>query len=381
MKPLNFVLIWLATFGFWGTVAFLSLLYPIYLTQSGIDASSIGFITGFAAIGGLFGRFAVGWLVDRSGTRWFLLIGGLIMMLTGPLVPYFNGETLQLTLRFVQGIGGSLFTAGALAFVSYMTPFEQRGRTMSWWDTSGGAANLITPVLAAFLVSLISMEWAFAVAGLVALITVLAALPLPAARPPAASIPSTKLFSRGALVPGVFTALVGYVSGTVFVMAPIIGGLLGLSNVGVYVTVLSVGTLVVRPLTAWLSDRKGRAWVIMPGMLVMALALYLIVVLRDPIWGFVPAFLFGMGNASAIPGLMAWSIDRSGESERGAAVNTFYGCFEIGIFLGASAQGVLVSQSGLASYTFTGIVMLVAAGLYAGWLYLERSRQAHPATS
>jgi MFS family permease len=367
MKPRDFTILWLATLGFWSAVAAQATIFPLLMDAAGFNAGWIGLITGSAALGGLIGRPVMGWAVDRWGTRPFLVLGGAIWFITGPLVAQVSDPILLLVLRMIAGFGGAMFTAAALGYVGFVTPFERRGRVISWWDTSGSAANLIAPIGSAALIlvgGFLPALWAAGGAGLFAL--VLGAL-LPHVVPGQASetgkIPF-RMFSRSAIVPGLFTLATGVAAGGVIVIGPLVAERLGLRNVGVFIAMFSVGTLAVRPFSAPLSDRRGRAWVILPGFLFMAVALFMLGAFNGPWLGYTSPFLFGFGMGAVVPGLMALSIDGSPKEERGTAGNTFYAFWELGIFLGAYAQGLLLDRAGLAGYLVTAGVIAVTVMLF-----------------
>lgn len=375
MRNKHFFILWMSSFAFWTSVAAHSTIYPIYMEQAGFDAAWIGFVTGSAALGGLLSRPFVGWAVDRWGTRPFLLIGAAFWFLASPLTAVTTNSMLLLLLRIVPGIGGGLFTAAALGYVGYVTPFERRGRAISWWDTSSSSGNLLTPVAIVVLIAVIGFSGAFWAAGLMALFGLILALFLPQVIPgehhPHSPI-RFRMFSRSALLPGIFTIIAGFSAGGIIVLGPLIGGQLGLQNVGLFVMLFSIGTLLVRPLAAPLSDSRGRAWVILPGFLLMTAALALLGAAPGAWSGYVSPLLFGLGLGSAAPGLMAMCVDGSDLNERGRAGNTYFVFWEIGIFAGAYLQGAVLDATGLPGFLLPAGMCLIATGAFWYWFRQPR---------
>lgn len=368
MTVRNFILIWLGSFGFWSSVAALATVYPLYLDSFGYDAATIGLITGSAALGGLLGRPFLGWAVDRWGTRLFLMAGGAIWFLTAPLAALTSSATTLLVFRLIQGIGGGMFTAAALGYVGFVTPWAMRGRMISWWDTSGSAANLVSPVLAAGIFISAGFLPAFWFGGLMGLFAVVMALILPNIVPgeqAAGTGPKFRLFTRSALGPGVFSAAAGAAAGGVIVLSPLLGVELGLGNVGIFAMMFSIGTLVVRPIAAPLSDRRGRAWVILPGFLFATISVIMLALWVSTWTGYLAPLVFGVGLGSIVPGLMALSVDGSRPEERGTAGNTYYTFWEIGIFLGSYLQGRLLDLVGMQSYLITACFLAITMVAFA----------------
>jgi MFS family permease len=367
MNRKHFGLLWGATYAFWASIATLSTLLPLYLNAASFDEGQIGFITGSAALGALAGRLLLGWAVDRWGTRPLLLAGAALLMVTAPPLAWTLDPWLLLGLRLLQGFAGAMFTSAALGFLSFTAPQAQRGALMSWWDTSGSAANLTAPVGAAATLAAWGSGPGFITAGVAGLICLLVALSLPnrlPAAPPAAGPSGRRILARSALLPAAYAGVAGYAAGALIVLSPLIGQQIGLKNVGIYLVVFSLATLVVRPLTASLSDRKGRAWVILPGMALQALGLAWVGLARQPGPALLAPFLFGMGLGSTIPGLMAWAVDEAAEDERGLAGNTFYALWEVGIFIGSTLQGALLEAGGLESFYLTAAVVAVFSAAY-----------------
>jgi MFS family permease len=366
MQPRHFVILWIITFGFWSAVAFQSTIYPLFMSAAGFMEGQIGFISGAAALGGLLGRPLLGWAVDRYGTRIFLIAGACFWVVTGPLAYWTVSPGYLLLYRLLQGFGGAMITAAALGYVNYTTPPARRGAVISWWDTSGSASNLVGPVSAAALVTVMGFLPAFIAATTMGVLSLIFAFFLPDARPASPSTSGFKMFVRASLLPGLFGLVVGYALGGVIVLSPLVAGMMGLGNVGLFMLAFSLGTLAIRPFTASLSDRRGRAWVIVPGLVLLALATLLMGLFSSPVTALVAPFIFGLGGGSALPGLMAWSVDNAVEAERGSAGNTFYALWEVGVFVGASIQGQLLQRMGLDSYfVLTGLIGLSLVGFFA----------------
>jgi MFS family permease len=366
MQPRHFVILWIITFGFWSAVAFQTTIYPLFMSAAGFMEGQIGFISGAAALGGLLGRPLLGWAVDRYGTRIFLIAGACFWVVTGPLAYWTVSPGYLLLYRLLQGFGGAMITAAALGYVNYTTPPARRGAVISWWDTSGSASNLVGPVAAAALVTGVGFFPAFIGATLMGVLSLVFALLLPDARPATPSTGKFQMFVRSALMPGLFGLVVGYALGGVIVLSPLVAGMMGLGNVGLFMLAFSLGTLAIRPFTASLSDRRGRVWVIAPGILLLTLSALLMGMFSSPLIALLAPFIFGLGGGSALPGLMAWSVDNAVEAERGSAGNTFYALWEVGVFVGASIQGVLLQRMGLDSYfVLAGLLGLALLGLFA----------------
>lgn len=381
MSRKHFILLWSASLGVLMSLSANSILYPLWMEVNDFSVAHIGLISGIGALGALFGRLSLGWAIDRFGTRPFLLLGILLWLATSPLTAWTEDPSWLIIFRLLQGLGGAFFTAGALSFINYRTDEAQRGAVVSWWDTAGSIANLLAPVSAAWLAQAVSFNAAFAASGAAAGLALLVGFFLPQSYPrqeddaPQATF---KLFTPSAVLPGLYAAVLGYAAGAVLVLSPVIAGAVGLENAGMYLLAFSIGTLVVRPLTAPLSDRKGRSWVILPGMFIMALSLLFLGLIELPGLALLPPLIFGVGLSTALPGLMAWNGDRATASTQGLAASTLYALWESGIFVGALLQGQLIDQFGLPSFTAIGLMLGATSLVY---LVMNRRRQPKRSTA
>lgn len=379
MKRKSFILLWFGTFALLASLSANSVIFPLWMDQAGYDSGTIGLIVGSAALGALLGRISLGWGVDRWGTRLFLLAGALIWLIVSPAAGLTTQPSILLLYRLLQGFGAALFTSGALGFVIYVVPTRRRGEYISWWDSSGSVANLIAPVTAAFLIDKFGFPGTFAITGVAAGVSLLAVFNLPQASPIQEELsvprPGFRFYTSSAILPGFFALALGYAAGALLVLSPLIARLINLENVGFYLMAFSFGTLVVRPITGRLSDRFGRSSVILPGFLIMTLALSLLPELQTGITALTVPLLFGIGLSSALPGIMAWNGDRALSSQQGLAASTLYAFWESGIFVGASIQGQLLESSGLISFWMPAILLAVFS---AGYLITENQRRYLP---
>jgi len=89
------------------------------------------------------------------------------------------------------------------------------------------------------------------------------------------------------------------------------------------------------------------------------------------------AALLGTGNSMLYPTLVALVVDRTPTSERGLAIGTLSGAWDVGVFVGAPLIALLVEARGY-SAGFLASALTVAAGLGA-FLLSERGRRRAPA--
>jgi MFS family permease len=125
--------------------------------------------------------------------------------------------------------------------------------------------------------------------------------------------------------------------------------------------------LVSRTTAGPLADRHGRAAVILPGIILMAMSLLMLPFTHDVPYFLISAALFGFGFGIAQPATMALLIDRVRPERRGLAVGTYFTGYDIGISIGAILLGVVSQHWGFgvmwplaAACTLLGLAGLLA---------------------
>jgi MFS family permease len=119
--------------------------------------------------------------------------------------------------------------------------------------------------------------------------------------------------------------------------------------------------------TGALSDRLGRKWLIVSGMLVQGAALLLMVRLQGLIPWLVTGALLGIGTAMVYPTLLASIGDVAHPSWRGTAVGVYRMWRDLGYAVGALLAGILADLFGMrAAITAVGI-LTAASGILAGF--------------
>jgi MFS family permease len=126
--------------------------------------------------------------------------------------------------------------------------------------------------------------------------------------------------------------------------------------------------------TGALSDRIGRKGLIVGGMLLQAVAIWLIATASTfPMW-LLAAALLGLGTAMVYPTLLAAVADVAAPSWRGAAVGVYRLWRDLGFAVGAVVSGVLADRAGMP----VAIGVIAALTAASGLIVLVRMRETRP---
>lgn len=367
----GFLVVCASALFFWSSVFFHGPLLPLYMDQFGYAESAIGFIVGSGALAALLGRVLSGWAVDRWGTRLFVFIGAMTWAITSPLMVLTSDIVFLTFYRLIQGFGLAIFLNASLAQMAKVAPEDKRGSAVGWWGITNNLSQAIGPVVAIWIMHDFGWLVAFTAAGVAALLSALFGL-----------MPSTKgnieeeteenskfrVMTPKAVLPGLVGIALGFASGGYITFAPIIAKDLGLFNEGLYLMILAVGMVIARLTLAPLSDKKGRIWAILPGLILIITSMLIIGMVTNPILALIIPLMFGLGIGGAIPGLIAWTLDRTKANEAGLAGSTFYFLYELGMFFGPLTVGFLLKGGNYYSFIVIAIVLFLVMILYLYYL-------------
>ncbi len=348
--------------------------HTYHLSKSGVGALAAAY-----GIGVLAGAIPGGVVAAKRGARGAVLSGLVLVTAASVGVALATGFDLLFAARLAQGFGSSLTWAGGLAWLALGTPRERRGQAMG---TAMGAAvfgALLGPVLGAT-ASVIGVRAAFAgVAGLEALL-ILVALRLEPS--PREHRPLRVIF--GALRDGEFLRglwlmnIPALLFGALNVLAPLAldkrgFGALAIGALWVGAAALESG---INPWLGRVADRLGPsvpARFALAGSILVALGL----AATEWPWLLVPLVLaaavsFGSFYAPALT-MLSHAADKVGLAQ-GISFGVMNAAWATGNAIGPAAGG------GLAEVTSDAVPYLVGAALCAVTLvFFGRLESARPA--
>ena len=372
----DFILLCLGTFLFAGSMFLLFAVLPVFVVEElhGAD-SQVGLIMGAFALSALLVRPMTGRLVDQWSRKTLLSIGALIYCLAPALYTQAESVPVMLGLRLFHGLGIAAYTTAAGVIVADLAPPSRRGEGMGYYGMSLNLAMTIGPALGVMLIGYIGYNALFWLCAALALGSlVLSQLIQEPARAPQAGSPSRQWVSRTALFPGFIAVCMTFTFGAVVSFLPLFVKASNLGNPGIYFSVYSIVVVVSRPFAGRLSDRFGRAAVIVPGLGCLAVAMITLAFSSTLPGILIAAALQGLGFGGVQPSIMALVVDRSPPHERGAALATLMGAFDVGVGLSSIALGAVLEYTDFTvMFLCAGGVALVGA-IGAAWGTRERSQ-------
>ena len=258
-------------------LGFIMPLRALYGRQLGASSAEIGLMTTSFLLAGFLATPAIGWLSDRIGYKNVLWIG--LLMHAGLMIAYVyvQDPLMLIGLRGLEGIASVSVLPPTRALMNLLAPRERQGEAMGLLSAAQTAGIMIGPAVGALLASQAGYSLSFFIASiplvLAAIVTIIF-LPNWGKRGSVSSASGrqntfSELFTRPLVL--TYSLQIVLMIGNGVVMA--IWSLYMLDRgaslplIGLSYTTFALPIIITAPLSGRLSDRYGRYWLFLSGML------------------------------------------------------------------------------------------------------------------
>ncbi|NLG65932.1 MAG: MFS transporter [Actinobacteria bacterium] len=349
----DFIFMWAASFsGFFSFYVIQQPTLPLYVESLGGSAAEIGWVAGVFSVASLLCQPLVGRAVDTLGPRTVILTGSLLFLLCAPIYAVASALPLLIALRMVHGAGMAMFTTSGTTYATDLAPAKRRAQTISYFGIGGNLALGLGPLAASLLLAAhVSYEKIFLVATAIALASVLLIVPAGESRQRRGRQHDWSLrtfFDSRAVTPALLLLTASFTYGTLGTFLPVWIPRAGLetSTVAWFWLVYAAALVFTRLFSGRLADRFGRPAAIIPGLILVSSAMFLLSFLNSVSLLVLSAALYAAGFAFVCPTLFALAADRVAASKRGIAFATLEAFFGAGIGISAMMNGVLANALG-----------------------------------
>jgi MFS family permease len=367
----NLVLACLSSFLYFGSFYLLLPILPQYVESLGGTTSQIGLVMGIFTLISVVIRPNFGKLVDKYGRKRFLIFGAGLFSLLFALYGQVHTIIPLYVLRAAHGIAHGSFLAASYAYIADLAPPSRRGEVMGIYGVSNVVAMALFPAMGStFITHNGSFSTLFilslAVAGCAFLSVcfldevMLKGGPskkpsiMAAVRQRSVLIASLTLFSASTIYGAVVTFLPVYAPGK------------GLENVGIFFSTYAIFTLISRLIAGKLSDRVGRRSIILPSLLIVAAAVFMLPLLGHIYLLMLIGACFGLGFGAFMPALNAFVVDETTLSQRASALAFFTSFMDVGITTGALVLGFVGQFWGYETmFGLGGVIVILGVLLFA----------------
>ncbi len=359
---------------------------PDHLTHLG-GRPYIGLIIAlFTLTAGLSRPFS-GKITDTVGRVPVMAFGSLVCFICGLLYPYLLTVWGFLMLRLVHGFSTGTKPTATAAYVTDVVPAARRGEAMGTLGIFTATGMSIGPAIGSWLAESYSLNTMFYTSSGFALLSILILVQMPETLPVKQRfsvgllrLTRAEIFDMQAIKPFMVMLLQAFGSGVVLTVVPALGTSVGLTNKGLFFTVYTVASLLIRLVLSRASDRHGRVPVLAISSVVLTISLAMLTVTDSVFLYFAAAVVYGLAWGMNSPTIQAWTADLSDDATRGRAMATMYIALEAGIGLGAVLAGWLYTSLDWGIQAAFGLSagLSLTCAIYLGWLWRQETALPRP---
>lgn len=374
---------------FWVSLYLYVPILSVHARNLGANDTLVGLIVGSYGFTQLVLRVPLGIASDRLGARKVFVIAGFVCAMASALLLALASDPLQMLAgRALSGVAASSWVASTVMFSAYYPP-QQAVRATSILSFSSSLGQMLATFAGGYLAYQSSAAAPFWAAAGMALLGLLALLPVPEQHRPSGGAPSVRQILSVLTLPSLLlvsltAATVQYATfATTYAFVPIYASemlALNSSQLGVVTSIVLVPYVLITTVVARLSTRVGEHWLASAGLACLAVSTIVTPMVSGYEALLAARAFFGLGMGLTYPVLMGLSIKAVPQARRASAMGAFQAIYALGMTVGPALSGYIADRLTLAAvFPVTAITCLV--GLVPLWLSVAaiRREQASPA--
>jgi MFS family permease len=348
---------------------------PLHVVGLGGSHAQIGWLFAMSTGVAMLLRPQVGGWVDRHGARAVMLPGAGVLLVTMLALGVATSPLGLIAAMTGLGVSGALISTTGSVVVAAHSPAARRGEALSLYYVAASVGVALGPAAGFALADVGGMALNFG--AVTALSLAVGLLTLTVRTPPAATAVAdgvVRLWSSHAVPASLALIVITTGHATVYAFLPLHAAAQGLGRIAWFFPLMSGCTILCRLVLRRASDRHGRVRVLIPALLGVAAGNALLA--APPSMGSLvgAAALLGCGNSMLYPTLVALVADRTPAHERGLAIGTLSGAWDVGVAVGSPLIALLVQSRGY-SAGFLAAATMTLLGLLT-FVLTERRRLA-----
>ena len=359
---------------------------PDYLTELG-GGDHKGLIIPVFALMALISRPFSGRLTDTIGRIPIIIYGVFACIIAGVLYPIVTTVLGFFVLRLIHGMSTGFKPTATSAYVGDIAPISRRGEAMGILGMFGSLGMAAGPALGSWIAMHFGYNAMFYSSSVFALLSIAVVMKMPETLivKQRFDFKLLKLKRKDILEPKAFPSsitmlLTAFSFGTVLTLIPDFSKHMGIENKGIFFSIFTISSLLIRLIAGKLSDIYGRVPILLIGCLMYAFTMLLIGSVTELWMFYLGAFTFGIAAGLGSPTIFAWTIDLADQKHVGRAMATMFIALEAGIILGGIFAGYSYNNNPdnfIISFSISGLLALLAAAYLTSYLIRQKKAISH----
>lgn len=362
----------LCTASFLAMICFYLLLsvVPQYATSIGASGIGAGLATGALMLSTVATELATPRIVARFGYRVTLTAG--LALLGAPALALTAAHTMFaiLAICLVRGAGLAIIVVVGGSLVASIVPAERRGEGLGLYGFIVNVPAVVGLPLGVWLAAHAGYPTVFIIAGLASLAGILAVPGLPAVQAPAHEVPVgvlAGLLTPALARPAIVFSATAMAAGVIVTFLPLAAVHASENIIATALFVQAAASTLSRWYAGHLGDRHGPATLLIPGVLIAALGILLLVFIASTTAIMIGMVLFGVGFGITQNATLTLMFDRVSPSGYDAVSAVWNVGYDAGLGLGAVVFGVVSTHTGY-PIAFALLTALMLAMLAPAWV-------------
>ncbi len=346
------------------------LMLPLYVLELDGQAGIAALVFSLCGLGNIVADIPAGYAASRAGSKFTMLLGIMLLMLTGLGASQASSGLHLGVAAFALGTGMSVWFMGRLVHITKLVPLGHRGKALATMAGLQRMGGFIGPVVSGIIASNFGFEIVFlCLAGLITLPFLLILVfvkrgqkttKVSSALPLLKILPSVfrahqKVFATA----GIAMLLLTMLRAIRQLMVPLWGDFIGLdtAQIGYIVGIAAIIDMSMFPVAGFVMDKWGRKPVATACLGVLTLGLVSIPLTADAFALTAAALLAGCGNGLGSGINMTLGTDFSSASNRGEFLGVWRLMSDAGSFVGPLCISMIANLFLLTgAFLFAGII-------------------------
>jgi MFS family permease len=366
----DFILLFIASFLFMGSLYLLIPVLPLYMADvASATTTQVGILIGVLALASFALRPFIGRKADELGRKPFLVLGTAV--LTAASLLYIPARTIwTLTpVLVLYGAGIACFHTASLVFIGDIAPRSQRGKSQAWFQSSFNLAVMAAAPFGVFLKDRLGYPSVFVAASIVGAASLafslfvterrIAPVSGPELRPRAGERRRLVILVSVAISAG--TATLGSVEAFLGLFAKSAN----ISHFALFFTISGAVLVALRLAGGTLIDKIGRKLSVLVALIALGASMLILAAANGLAVLCVSSVIWGVGFAFCSPALSAMLMDKVPPGELGRAFGVYTAAFEGGIVIGSMVMGPVATALGFRwAFVIIGCLCLATAAFF-----------------
>jgi len=337
---------------------------PIYAKNLGGGDTSVGLVVGLFTFSAVLIRPFVGYALDVYGRKSLFLLGMLVFLLCVLAYIWVPSLLILFSIRFLHGFGWGLTSTSASTVASDIIPKSRIGEGMGYYGLASTIAMALAPALGLYIIKEFDFSILFLLSALMILFSIILSFKINY-KTVNQSRPKFNLMEKAALRPTMVIFMITMTYGAIVSFLALYADQRGIENIGPFFTVYAISLAISRPLFGRLADKLGFDLVVIPGIICIMTAMFLLSQASTMGMFLLAAIIYGAGFGAVQPSLQALAIVATSPQRRGSANATFFTGFDLGIGLSSIMWGAVAQVTGYSlMYLWAAVPAFVALNIY-----------------